>query len=229
MSIWNGPPLKPGEPIMQKITDHRTLDSYLSSIFEVGARADMHRRSLEEKEKQQAATPAPSSDDSEIDLFSDSGDDAGGDQAQEPKQQPGGASGVRTSKTLDSETEKLQGGNIETKDIVDKLNFIRSGRSFKDSAVSTAIDQYVTSLSKAEKVALLAFLKGIGQIVTGEIPAQQAVEPDSKPANVDMQKAHAEKKHLQPNVIKAQQPKQKNGGGSEDASGPVPITPKKKG
>lgn len=205
-----------------------SLATFLDGVIQESVKSALSQRALQEKEKQAAASggtqgDADKSDDEgggDTDLFGggDSGGDGGGDDEQS------------TSKTMDDDTETLQQGDVEPKDIVDKLNAIRSGKSFKDEQVSAAMEEYVGSLSKAEKTALLAFMKGIAQIVTGEVPGQQAVEPESNPAQVSMKKGPepAKTKHIEPNVIKASPPKQKSKGGSEDTSGPVPITPKKK-
>jgi len=70
---------------------------------------------------------------------------------------------------------------------------------------------------------LLAFLKGIAQIVTGAVPGQQATEPDSTPANVQMQKKDAQQhKTVKPNVIKADQPGPTGSAKNiEDTSAPI--------
>lgn len=215
-----------------KINSGGSLRQFIDSVISEtvsGVKSSLRHKALQEKEKQMSGS---SQDDDEnaggdeggdIDLFGndDSGDDEGSDE--------GGDEG--SSKTMDDETEMLEQGDIEAKDVVEKLNSIRSGKSFKDDQVKTAMEQYVESLSTAEKTALLAFLKGIAQIVTGEMPGNDAIEPDSNPANIDMQKdASSQKhtKHIQPNVIKASPPKQKQAGGAEDTSGPTPITPKKR-
>lgn len=202
------------------------LAAYLDNIIEESMKAALHQKALQEKEKQNAASSGSqggtdnsgSGGGGETDLFG-SDDSGGGDEEQDT-----------SSKTMDDETEKLKDGNVEPKDIIEKLNTIRSGKSFKDDNVSNAMEEYVGSLSKAEKTALLAFLKGIAQIVTGEIPGQQATEPDENPADVQMKKGPeaAKTKHIQPNVIKAQPPKERPKGNSEDTSGPVPIVPKRK-
>ena len=144
----------------------------------------------------------------------------------------------------DDTEQKLKSGEVSVKDIVEKLNSIRSGKSFKDSAVSKAIDDYVAKLKKPERVALMSFLQGISQIVTGEVPGQAAVAPESQPADVDMEKGN-EPKTIQkkPNVIKgpgetskaapmpakkatAMKPGQEP---EEDTTPPAPIVPKKRG
>lgn len=204
-----------------------SLGTFLDGVIQESVKSALHQKALQEKEKQaQASGGAQGGSDNsggggggDTDLFG-TGDSGGGDEGGEED---------TSSKTMDDETEKLEQGDIEPKDVVDKLNAIRSGKSFKDDKVKAAMDEYVGSLSKAEKTALLAFLKGIAQIVTGEVPGQQAIDPESKPAHVSMEKGEKQKtKHIQPNVIKASAPKEKPKGGSEDSSGPVPITPKKK-
>lgn len=128
------------------------------------------------------------------------------------------------SEENDPETHKaLKSGDISIEMIVDKLNFIRSGKSFKDERVKLGLDKYLKSLEKPEKVALLSFLKGIAQVVTTEVPPDEALEPEDPPSSVTMEKGSGGKKvTIKPVVIKA-------GGAAsqEDTSGPAPIQPKK--
>lgn len=135
------------------------------------------------------------------------------------------------SEANSDEKQKLKKGDVLPSDIVDKLNSIRSGKSFKDSAVSKSLEDYVNDMTKAEKTALFAFLKGISQIVTGEISADVAIDPSDKPAGIEMEKTAGSKKvTLKPVVIKkaGENKKEKSKSKEEDTSGPVPITPKKK-
>ena len=75
----------------------------------------------------------------------------------------------------------------------------------------------------------MAFLKGISQIVTGEFTATQAVEPGDDPIDIEMKKTSGPQKvSIKPNVIKAPDIEKNKKPSSEDTSGPVPITPKKK-
>lgn len=205
-----------------------SLATFLDGVIQESVKSALHQKALQEKEKQAAASGGTQGggDNSggegggDTDLFG--GGDSGGDSGADDQD--------TSSKTMDADTETMEQGDIEPKDVVDKLNAIRSGKSFKDDKVSAAMEEYVGSLSKAEKTALFAFLKGIAQIVTGEVPGQQAVDPESKPAHVSMEKGpeKAKSKHIEPNVIKGQAPKAKAKTGTEDTSGPVPITPKKK-
>lgn len=201
-----------------KINDGKTLGDFIGNIIKESVKSALHNKTLQEKEKQDSTG---GSDDSVDQLFGsgdgDSEGDSGGDEEQ------------KSSKTMDDDTEAMAGGDVEVKDIVEKLNSIRSGKSFKDDAVKNSMDEYINSLSSAERVALLAFLKGIAQIVTGEIPAQQAMDPQEKPADVQMKKGETKQtKHVKPNVIKVASQPEKSKSSQEDTSSPAPIKPVKR-
>ena len=195
-----------------KIKTGRTLSAAIDAIVKESIKASLYNNGMDEKDKQKKLMG-----EEDDDLSSDENDS-------EENDNDTGAS----SKTMDDEKEKLKQGDVKPKDIVDKLNTIRSGKSFKDSSVSGKLDEYVESLSKAEKVALLAFLKGIAQIVTGEVEASNATSPDDAAPAINMQKGgQQQKKSIKPNVIKApEKPKQNKSPSSEDTA--APITPKKK-
>ena len=198
-----------------RITTGKSLSKAIEEIVKESMKSTLHQNAVEEKAKQKAMLG-----EEDDDLFG--GDEKSGDEENKPEE--------TSSKTADAEKDKLKKGEIKTKDIVDKLNTIRSGKSFKDSAVSGKLDEYVESLSKAEKVALLAFLKGLAQIVTGEVEPEQATDPGDPEPDVKMKKGAGEpkKKSIKPNVIKApEKEKSEKKPSSEDTSGPVPITPKK--
>lgn len=194
-----------------------SLAKAIENIVKESLKSSLHQNAVDEKEKQKKVVGE------EDDIFAD---EEGTDKSK------GSDKGEETSsKTVDDEKEKLKKGDIKPKDIVDKLNTIRSGKSFKDSAIASKLDEYVESLSKAEKVALLAFLKGLSQIVTGEIEPETATNPADPEPDVKMKKGSGEKqvKTIKPNVIKApEKEKTEKKPSSEDTSGPVPITPKKK-
>jgi len=199
-----------------------SLSKAIDQIVRESLKASLHQNAVEEKEKQHKMLG-----EEEDDLFggddSKVKDDASSEDKGDAEKKPD------ESKTTDAEKEKLKKGEIKPKDIVDKLNTIRSGKSFKDSAVSGKLDEYVESLSKAEKVALLAFLKGLAQIVTGEVDPSVATDPADPDPNVKMQKGEkTQSKSIKPNVIKApEKEKTEKKPSSEDTSGPVPIKPKK--
>ena len=125
------------------------------------------------------------------------------------------------------DVDALKSGEIDTKDVIDKLNTIRAGKSFKDSAISSKMGKYVSDLSQAEKTALLAFLKGIAQIVSGEVEDQDILDPSEPPAKVKMEKTPNQVVTIKPNVIKSSSQKsEEEASGKEDTSGPAPIKAK---
>ena len=197
-----------------KLQSGRSLSQTIESIMRESLKQTLYQNALEEKGKQRALA------EEDDDLF---GDDESDESSKKDK--PSVA-----SKTMDDEKEKLKKGNVEADDIIEKLNAIRAGRSFKDEDIAKKLDEYVNSLTKAEKVALFAFLKGISQMVTGEIEVDAAMDPGDPEPDVKMKKGeHSKHKEIKPNIIKSP-PKEKaeKKPSSEDTSGPVPITPKKK-
>lgn len=133
-----------------------------------------------------------------------------------------------------ADAEALKRGDVSADDIVSKLNAIRAGRSFKDDEIRSNIEKYVGDLSKAEKTALLAYLKGIEQIVSGQVPADSAMEPKDPDPSVKMQKTGSggDVKKITPTVVK--KPSTHSGGAPtssgderEDRSPPLPVKVKK--
>jgi len=139
---------------------------------------------------------------------------------------------INTNSKDDSEDkEKLKQGDINVDDIVDKLNAIRSGKSYKDENILSKLTEYIDELNNAEKTALLTFLKALAQIVTGEIASKDIIKPTDKPADIAMEKETAVKKRtITPLVIKKPELEdEKKKTPAEDTKGPVPIAAKKKG
>lgn len=206
---------------MKTITSGKSLGQALDAVIKESVRSMLHNRAMNEKDKQ----------DDTSNLFDDNSSDGGNESPNDDKQDN---DEEQKSKTGDDETEKLKDANIEAKDIVEKLNTIRSGKSFKDSAIANNLDQYINSLKSPEKTALFAFLKGIAQITTGEIDAKAATEPHDHPADVAMKKTDHSKHtfSIKPNVIKknVKTEPEKTSTGEEDTTAPkkVPIQPKTK-
>jgi len=234
-----------------KLNTGSSLSAFLSHVIDEGVKSALAQKALTEKEKQDASSGGGKADDGEDDLFGvggggdDSSDDTGGSDASGGSASAGSDDddvnandGQLSSKTMDDEMDKLKKGDIKPRDIVDRLNAIRAGKSFKDEKVAKAMDEYINSLSKAEKVALFAFMRGVAQIVTGEVPGGEAEDPSEDPSDVKMKKGPAPEKvkHITPNVIKGgnKAGEQKKSGGSqpnssqEDTTPPAPITPKRR-
>lgn len=189
---------------VRKISTGKSLSKAIQAIIEEAMHDNLSSNAAEEEKKQKEFLE-------EEDLFDD--------ESSNPSQ----------SKTVKDEKEKLKTGDIEVDDVIQKLNTIRSGKSFKDETIKSKLSEYVESLTKAEKTALFAFLKGIAQLVTGEFDAESAADPSENPADVKMEKEPVgQKKAIKPNVIKTPLPaKEEKKKSVEDTSGPVPIKPKK--
>lgn len=66
---------------------------------------------------------------------------------------------------------------ITVEDIIEKLNIVRAGRSTKDSDVKRELEDYIAQFTEEEKTALVAFLQGLGQILTSGIDSADAADP----------------------------------------------------
>lgn len=210
-----------------KLTTANSIQAFIEQVIAEGIKSALAQSALTEKEKQvkTAGEPPEEEGGSNDDLFGGGGDDSEGEEGGDDDEGDN-----QSSKTMDDETEKLKDSDIEPKDIVEKLNSIRAGKSFKDEQVAKAMEEYIGSMSKAEKVALFAFMKGIAGIVTGEVSGEQAEDPSKNPSDVKMQKGDGPEKvrHMKPNVIKGPQKPKKGNASAEDTSSPAPITPKRR-
>ncbi len=66
---------------------------------------------------------------------------------------------------------------ITVDDIIEKLNIVRSGRSTRDGDVKRELEEYIAQFNEDEKMALLAFLEGLGQILTSGVDSEDATDP----------------------------------------------------
>jgi hypothetical protein len=191
----------------------KTVGTVLDNLFEETIKAGMSKATMNEKEKQDEKSD-------ELSLFGD--DEGGGEEESQEPQEP--------SKTVDDSEQNLKGETPEIDDVVEKLNTIRSGRSLKDDEVMQKFEEYYESLKGAEKTALFAFLEGIGQIVTGDLPAHQATDPEED-GGVKMHKGKKiQKVSIKPNVIQKPSPPEAKVTSSEteDTTPPAPVKPVKR-
>jgi len=77
----------------------------------------------------------------------------------------------------DQQLQPAQTRLITPEDIVERLNIIRSGRSTKDLDVKKELEDYIAQFTEEEKTALLAFLEGLGQILTSGVDSIDAADP----------------------------------------------------
>lgn len=133
---------------------------------------------------------------------------------------------VAASKKPSDDLAALKKGDVSPDKVIDKLNTIRAGRSFKDPSIKSALTDYIGTLKKPERTALFAFLKGISQIMSGEVAGESAVEPADPAPSIEMKKVKL-KRTVKPTIVK---PGGKEEGGQEDTSAPAnlptPVKPK---
>jgi len=198
----------------------RYIKDIISDIFEQSLRA-ANKKAISEGE----------------DLFSDSGEDVKKEKSTEDEEkekvEPSDKKAENKEKANLSgeDKQKLESGNVTADDVIEKLNTIRSGKSFKDEEIMSKMSEYVDGLNKPEKTALLSFLKALSQIVTGEVAVADVVKPSEDPVEIKIEKEpDVKRRTIKPTVIKMQ-PKEEDKSKktpAEDSKGPVPITAKQK-
>jgi len=113
--------------------------------------------------------------------------------------------------------------------IRDALNTIRAGRSLRDKNIRAELKTYVGQMDTEEKTALLAFLKGMGEILTAGMESSDVPDPSDPPYDIEMMQAKSEEKKEQedaeddkPGVVKKPVNRAKQRG-MEDNSPPIQV------
>lgn len=113
--------------------------------------------------------------------------------------------------------------------IRDALNTIRAGRSLRDKNIRAELKSYVGQMDTEEKTALLAFLKGMGEILTAGMESDKVPDPSDPPYDIEMMQAKREEKKKQedaedaaPGVVKKPVDRAKQRG-MEDNSPPIQV------
>lgn len=189
-----------------KIEVITNMTKKLSTIFEdavTASRAKKYKNKIEEEEKQNAVSPKEKSD--------------------EQKNEPVNTQ-AEPSKTHIDNKEKIKSNSISPLDIIEKLNMLRAGRSFRDPSIKQNLEKYVNSLNNEEKRNLLAFLTGLTEIASGIMTADQATIPDTNSKEDESKNTNKEKQFvkIQPTIVQnKKEPVQGN-------KGPVnlPVRPK---
>ena len=128
--------------------------------------------------------------------------------------------GVLATEVSGPKKSDMTPGSIDVDMVIHKLNTIRSGRSFRDENIHSQMKAYFEQLDENEELALYAFLKGIAQIVTGEISGEQATEPeDTNPSlsivNSNDVVSKQKTVSIKPNVVRQK--------AAEDTSSPITV------
>ncbi len=139
------------------------------------------------------------------------------DETAAPAAEPAPATAPAADQSAAPAEQPVEKKPITVEDIVEKLNVVRSGRSTKDLDVKRELDEYINQFDEDEKTALLAFLQGLGQILTSGIDSQDAADP-ADPYSLQI------KKSLGASAANAaQSPSPAAAAAPAPAPGPVPI------
>lgn len=144
----------------------------------------------------------------------ESGDEAeAGEEGEKEKSKKSGK--LPGAKRLE-DAELKQGQVPTTKDIVQRINFVRAGASLKDDKVKRDIATWLTQLKEPERLAVFTTLDALAQIVLAGKSAAEA-PTFSSPGNLEI-KGGEDEVAQSPEPKKPSAPPMK-----KQAAGPVPI------
>ncbi len=111
--------------------------------------------------------------------------------------------------------------NADVEHIVNMLNMMRSGKSTKDKEVQKGLGEYFDGLDAGERQALYIMLSGLTQILTADVPGDEAPDPTSVGIKIQ-----SKKKNTDAEVSK---PAQKAAAASSSSKPPAENKPKSQG
>jgi len=143
----------------------------------------------------------------------EAGGEAGEETAEKPEKKDGKLPGA---KRLEDAELKL-GQDPTTKDIIQRINFVRAGSSLKDEKVKKDISVWIAQLKEPERLAVYTTLDALAKIVLGGKSAAE-VPTFASPGNLEIKDTEPDSPALAP----ARQPSSKPV--KSAPAGPVPIT-----
>jgi len=141
----------------------------------------------------------------------------GGEEGGEDKKEPKKGGKLAGAKRLE-DAELKPGQAPTTKDIAQRINFIRAGASLKDEKVKRDIATWIAQLKEPERLAVYTTLDALAQIVLGRKSAAEA-PTFSSPGNLEISGGSEEKAASQPAPARSAPAPVK-----KQSAGPVPIT-----
>jgi len=120
--------------------------------------------------------------------------------------------------------------NADVEHIVNMLNMLRSGKSTKDKEVQKDLADYFEGLDAGEKQALYIMMSGLTQIMTADVPGDEAPDPTSVGIKIQAKKKDRDAEVSQPaqKAAAAADPKKDSGAPSakpskDDSDLPIQI------
>jgi len=102
------------------------------------------------------------------------------DEAEDKEQAVAAATGKKPEKEPEAvvpSEDDIASASVEQ--IVNMLNMVRSGKSTKDKAVQKDLGDYFEGLDAGERQALFIMMSGLTQILTADVPGDEAPDPTS--------------------------------------------------
>lgn len=129
----------------------------------------------------------------------DEAEDEGGDEDKSKQKAVAAATGKKAEEEAEAvvpSAEDIASADVEH--IVNMLNMLRSGKSTKDKEVQKDLADYFDGLDAGEKQALYIMMSGLTQIMTADVPGDEAPDPTSVGIKIQAKKKDRDAEVSQP-------------------------------
>lgn len=103
-----------------------------------------------------------------------------------------GRGGPQIAKAAYRDVPAPSAEELSVRNVIAKLNAIRSGKSFKDADVIARMGEYFEDLNLPQRLALFAFLEGLAEVIATDVAGKAARAPSDPDINVDMTQEQGE-------------------------------------
>lgn len=142
------------------------------------ADSDLDAPESKEKEKQRITDEADEDEDEVEDE----------DVEIEPKAKPDDTEDKDSGDDFEVEAVEKVPENISFDEIKKQINNLRAGKSLKDEAISSQLEDYYDKLGMAEERSLYVFLSSLGAILTGGTLGEEAPRPEGMGVDISIRK-----------------------------------------
>ena len=149
-----------------------------------------------EKERQQLVSKqvaaddlnAPSKDKEDKEKLTDEADEEEPEVVVKAKPVPDGDEDSGSEDDFEVEAVEQVPRDVSFELIKKQINNLRAGKSLKDAAVSSQLEDYYDNLGQAEERSLYVFLSSLGAILTGGTLGDEAPRPETMGVDVNLKK-----------------------------------------
>jgi hypothetical protein len=174
---------------MKKIDLELISQRIASQILSEEFSTEKDRQQMVSKQIASSDLEAPQKEEEDKEKLTDEGEDEGEEAVDiEPKTKPDDDEDEESGDDFEVEAVKKVPENISFDEIKKQINNLRAGKSLKDEAISSQLEDYYDKLGMAEERSLYVFLSSLGAILTGGTLGEEAPRPEGMGVDISIRK-----------------------------------------